>query len=345
MATEPLLRVRELSIVFDTRSGPVRVVDGVSFEVHPHEAVCIVGESGSGKSVTMLAVMGLLPRNGRVVEGEICFKGQDLRQLSDVELRGIRGRQLAMVFQDPMTSLNPVHSVGRQLDEMIRIHRPDLSRAEVRRRSVELLSQVHIPNPEARHGAYPHQFSGGMRQRAMIAMSMAHNPALLIADEPTTALDVTIQAQVLALLREMRERTHSAMVLITHDLGVVAETADRVVVMYGGRVAEAGPVEELFNRPRHPYTVGLMASRLRVDAASDAAYAIPGSPATPANRPPGCAFHPRCGLSGGRTGCAETVPGPARVGPGHVAACHFSEETPAWMAENFSHLLETASAQ
>src|ERR1700730_2392757 len=256
---EPLLSVADLVVEFDTPAGRVRAVDGMTFTVHPNEVLCIVGESGSGKTVTMLAAMGLLPPSARITSGRRPYKNSELRSLPAREMRRLRGREIAMIFQDPMTSLNPTIKIGRQVGEMITLHEPGASRAEAKRRVIDLLSQVNIPRPETRYHAYPHQFSGGMRQRAMIAMAMALSPPLLIADEPTTALDVTIQAQVLEVLRQMRARTGSAMILITHDLGVVAETADRVVVMYSGRAMETGTVDEVFHQPRHPYTVGLLA--------------------------------------------------------------------------------------
>jgi oligopeptide/dipeptide ABC transporter ATP-binding protein len=334
---EPLLSVSDLVVEFDTPAGPARAVDGMSFEVYPHELLCIVGESGSGKSMTMLAAIGLLPAAARLASGQISYKGRDLRSLPPREMRRLRGRELAMIFQDPMTSLNPTIRVGKQVGEMITLHEPKASRAEVRRRVIDLLGQVNIPRPERRYSAYPHQFSGGMRQRAMIAMAMAHSPALLIADEPTTALDVSIQAQVLQVLRQMRERTGSAMVLITHDLGVVAETADRVVVMYGGRIMETGTVHEVFHDPRHPYTVGLLAGLLHLGEAGASAYTIPGQPPTLTSRPPGCPFHPRCGLRNGREICASITPSLADSQSGRVA-CHFAGETAAWASAGFPNL-------
>ncbi len=335
MAT-PILAVRDLVVDFTTQAGPIRVIDGVSFDVFPNEVLCIVGESGSGKSISLLAAMGLLPAAARIVSGEILFQGRDLRKISGSDLRALRGRDLAMIFQDPMTSLNPVQKIGRQIAEMIALHRPDLGRRAVRARVVELLAQVRIPNPEQRFDAYPHELSGGMRQRVMIAMAMAHAPALLVADEPTTALDVTIQAQVLSLLREMRAATGSAMILVTHDLGVVAETADRVAVMYSGRVMETGTVWDIFNDPRHPYTVGLLASLLQIDSDAATAYAIPGQPPTAARRPSGCVFHPRCGMR--RPECAEQTPPLSLQTEGHAAACLFAGETPAWVAANFPRI-------
>ena len=335
MAT-PILAVRDLVVDFATHAGPIRVIDGVSFEVFPNEVLCIVGESGSGKSISLLAAMGLLPAAARIVSGEILFQERNLREISGSDMRALRGRDLAMIFQDPMTSLNPVQKIGKQIAEMIVLHRPDLGRGAVRARVVELLAQVRIPNPEQRFDAYPHELSGGMRQRVMIAMAMAHAPALLVADEPTTALDVTIQAQVLSLLREMRAATGSAMILVTHDLGVVAETADRVAVMYSGRVMETGTVWDIFNDPRHPYTVGLLASLLQIDSDAAMAYAIPGQPPTAALRPPGCVFRPRCGMS--RSECAEQIPPLSPQTEGHAAACLFAEETPTWVAANFPRI-------
>ncbi len=338
MSTAPILMVRDLVVDFEMPEGPVRVIDGVSFDVYPHEVLCIVGESSSGKSVTMLAVMGLLPRAGRIVSGQILFKGRDLRAARPAELSRMRGGELAMIFQDPMTSLNPVIRVGKQIGEIIRQHNRRLDRRAVRARVVQLLKQVEIPNAEARVAAYPHEFSGGMRQRAMIAMAMANDPDLLIADEPTTALDVTIQAQVLNVLRKMRESRESALVLITHDLGVVAETADRVVVMYCGRVMETGSVEQIFNDPRHPYTAGLMASVLRIDAPVGDLHMIKGQPPIATKRPSGCPFHPRCGLARSPR-CETEVPALRSIGEGHLAACHFAEETPDWIARELPQIL------
>jgi oligopeptide/dipeptide ABC transporter ATP-binding protein len=336
MPGEPILSVRDLVIDFEMPEGTIRVIDGITFDVYPNEVVCIVGESSSGKSVTMLAVIGLLPRAARIVSGEILFNGRDMGTFSEEELRRLRGGELAMIFQDPMTSLNPVIRVGKQIREMIRLHNPKLSRSAARSRVIELLKQVEVPNAEGRYSSYPHEFSGGMRQRAMIAMAMANNPALLIADEPTTALDVTIQAQVLDVLRGIRESRESAMVLITHDLGVVAETADRVVVMYCGRVMETGLVEQIFNDPRHPYTAGLIASLLRIDAATDELHMIKGQPEIASKRPSGCPFHPRCSMA--RPKCSVDVPEVRSLASEHAAACHFAEETPAWIARELPHI-------
>src|ERR1700730_6830222 len=339
MRPEPILSVRDLVVAFELPGGAVRVIDGISFDVYPNEVLCIVGESSSGKSVTMLAVMGLLPRAARIVFGQVIFKGRDLSTLSSAELRRLRGGELAMIFQDPMTSLNPVIRIGKQIGEMIKQHNSGLGRSAIRRRVIELLKQVEVPNSEARVLSYPHEFSGGMRQRAMIAMAMANDPDLLIADEPTTALDVTIQAQVLDVLREMRERRKSALVLITHDLGVVAETADRVVGMYCGRVMDAGTVEQIFNDPRHPYTACLMAILLRIDAPTDDLHMIKGQPPVAARRPSGCPFHPRCGMA--RPKCESDVPALVPSEGVHRSACHFSDETPAWIARELPNMLET----
>ncbi len=330
-AAGPVLSVRELTVELALPGGPARVVEGVSFEVRPGEVFGIVGESGCGKSVTMLAVMGLLPAGRmRVAAGEIRLRGRDLLALTEHKMRAERGRRMAMIFQDPMTSLNPVLRVGSQIAEAIRLHQPQFSRGAVRGRVAELLALVGVPDPERRSLQYPHEFSGGMRQRVMIAMAMANDPDLLIADEPTTALDVTIQAQVMEVLARVRGRTGAAMILVSHDLGLVAETVDRVAVMYGGRIVEMGGVEEVFDRPCHPYTAGLMASLPRLDAAHESLYSIPGQPPRPGERAPGCVFHPRCGLHRGRAPCVERVPPFAAAAPTHRAACHFWDEVPAW---------------
>jgi oligopeptide/dipeptide ABC transporter ATP-binding protein len=325
-----VLSVRNLSVEVATPDGPVRVVDRISFDVHAGEVFGVVGESGSGKSITMLAVMGLLPRSRTYVSGEVWFGGENLLTLPEPRLRTVRGGSMAMIFQDPMTSLNPVLRIGTQIAENIELHQPGLSAAEVRERVVELLGLVGVPDPGRRARQYPHEFSGGMRQRVMIAMAIANDPALLIADEPTTALDVTIQAQVMDVLAAARAKTNAAMILITHDLGLVAETADRLAVLYGGRVMETGGIEEVFARRRHPYTVGLMASLPRLQLGADVLYSIPGQPPSMRDRPSGCVFHPRCGLSHGRAPCVETIPPLRTVLPGHAAACHYAEETEDW---------------
>jgi oligopeptide/dipeptide ABC transporter ATP-binding protein len=324
---EPLLSIRDLAVEFRTEDGIVHAVDGITYDVFPGETLGIVGESGSGKSVSTMALLGLIPQPpGRIVSGTAMFKGRDLLAMKRKELRRFRGDEVAMIFQDPMTSLNPVLKVGYQLGEAIKTHYPKESDDKVRARVVELLRLVGVPNPDVRANQYPHEFSGGMRQRAMIAMSIANSPSLLIADEPTTALDVTIQAQVLEVLKRVQEETHAATIMITHDLGIVAELCDRVLVMYGGRIVESGDVHTIFRAPRHPYTVGLMDSLPKLTEDEEWLRPIPGAPPSLINRPPGCAFHPRCFLSQGRVRCREEVPVLEAVGGEHRAACHFSEE-------------------
>jgi oligopeptide transport system ATP-binding protein len=293
-----MLSVRDLSVRFDTPHGSVRAVDGVSFELHEGETLGLVGESGSGKSVTNLALLGLVPSPPGVVEArEVRFGERDLATLPPAELRRIRGNEIAMIFQDPMTSLNPLLTVGRQLTEVLEEHR-GLSRSEARTLCARGLGDVGIPEPEARLDAWPHELSGGMRQRVMIAMALLCRPRVLIADEPTTALDVTIQAQILELLADLQERHGTAIVLITHDLGVVAGMADRVHVMYAGRLVEAARTDDLFGRPLHPYTEGLLASVPSFDGDPTQALAsIPGQPPDLVDLPPGCAFAPRCPLA------------------------------------------------
>jgi len=275
-----------------------------------------------------MALLGLIPQPpGRIVSGTATFKGTDLLKLSKQELRTFRGDEVAMVFQDPMTSLNPVLKIGFQLGEAIKTHYPKEPDDKIKSRVVDLLRLVGVPNPDIRANQYPHEFSGGMRQRAMIAMSIANSPSLLIADEPTTALDVTIQAQVLEVLKDVQEETHAATILITHDLGIVAEMCERVMVMYAGRIVESGDVHTIFQKPRHPYTIGLMDSLPKLTEDEEWLRPIPGSPPSLINRPPGCAFHPRCFLTQGRTRCHEEVPELKKAeAEGHYAACHFSEE-------------------
>jgi peptide/nickel transport system ATP-binding protein len=295
MPDQPLLDVRDLRVSFRTRRGSVTVVDGLSFSVSPGEILGVVGESGSGKSVSMLAVLRLLTSPNVTVEGEVRFRGRDLLTLPDKEMRAVRGREIAMVFQDPMTALTPVYTVGWQIAEQIRAHEK-VSRKEAHTRAVGLLSDVGIPDAASRANAYPHEFSGGMRQRAVIAMALSCGPALLIADEPTTALDVTVQAQILDLMRELNGQG-SAVVLITHDMGVISQIADRVLVMYGGRAAEEGPRRAVFHGPRHPYTWGLLDSVPRVGGPRLRRLpTIAGMPVAPGNLPEGCAFAPRCRL-------------------------------------------------
>jgi oligopeptide/dipeptide ABC transporter ATP-binding protein len=341
---DPLLSIRDLAVEFRTEDGIVHAVDGISYDVFPGETLGIVGESGSGKSVSTMALLGLIPQPpGRIASGTAMFQNKDLLKLSPKELRQFRGDEVAMVFQDPMTSLNPVLKVGYQLGEAIKTHYPKQSNDAVEKRVVELLRLVGVPNPDARSKQYPHEFSGGMRQRAMIAMAIANSPSLLIADEPTTALDVTIQAQVLEVLKTVQEETQAATILITHDLGIVAEMCDRVLVMYGGRIVEAGDVLTIFRSPRHPYTVGLLDSLPKLTEDEEWLRPIPGSPPSLINRPTGCAFHPRCFLTQGRPRCREDVPELRDIeSAGHRAACHFSEEL-AGHQSKFSEPVEAGS--
>jgi len=325
---EPILSIRNLAVEFKTEDGIVHAVDDITYDVFPGETLGIVGESGSGKSVSTLSILGLIPQPpGRIAGGEAIFKGQDLLKLKKRELRRIRGDEVAMIFQDPMTSLNPVLRVGFQLGEAIKTHYPKERDGAVKERVIELLRIVGVPNPETRYDQYPHEFSGGMRQRAMIAMSIANSPSLLIADEPTTALDVTIQAQVLQVMKRVQEETHAATILITHDLGIVAELCERVLVMYAGRIVESGDVHTIFRKPRHPYTIGLMDSLPRLTEDEEWLHPIPGQPPSLINRPSGCAFHPRCFLSQGRAACLDEVPSLREIdGAGHSSACHYAEE-------------------
>ncbi|GAB3622293.1 ABC transporter ATP-binding protein [Mariniluteicoccus endophyticus] len=322
----PLLALEEVTTEFTTLNGTVRGVNGATYSVAPGETLGVVGESGSGKSVTVMSALGLLPSSGRVVSGRAMFDGDDLLTMSRPRLREVRGGEIGLIFQDPMTALNPVMTIGAQIDETLRRHSPELrTRTARRERILELLNDVGIPAPQQRVDQYPHQFSGGMRQRAMIAMAIANRPRLIIADEPTTALDVTVQAQILDLLQRMQDENGSAMVLITHDLGVIAEVAHRVVVMYAGRVVEEAPVDDIFHAPRHPYTLGLLESLPRVDDRRDVLRAIAGQPPDPRSLPDGCAFQPRCRLSGGRAECAMQPP-LVDIGPGRRTACHFHAE-------------------
>jgi oligopeptide/dipeptide ABC transporter ATP-binding protein len=330
--SSPVLSIQGLTTEFVTPGGVVRAVNDVSWELYPGETLGVVGESGSGKSVTAMSILGLIQSPpGRIVGGEILFEGRDLLKMPAKEMRQLRGSQIGMIFQDPMTSLNPVMSVGQQISEALRLHDRGMSREQARARAIELLTMVGVPNPEGRFDQYPHEHSGGMRQRAMIAMAIANDPKVLIADEPTTALDVTIQAQVLDVLRTAQQRTNAATILITHDLGVIAEHADRVIVMYGGKVVEVADVHSLFSAPRHPYTLGLMSSLPRLDVDLQRLDPIPGAPPNPIKLPPGCSFHPRCRVSKGRELCRTEEPPLYEVGGGQRAACHFSEEVPAEM--------------
>jgi oligopeptide/dipeptide ABC transporter ATP-binding protein len=314
-----LLEVRDLKTVFPTEEGTVKAVDGVSFHLDPGETLGIVGESGSGKSVTMLSVLRLLQRPGRIAGGEVLYKGRDLAQASEHEMREVRGSEIAMIFQDPMTSLNPVFRTGWQVGEPLRLHK-SMSTGQSLLEAIKALGRVGIPEPEKRAGMYPHEFSGGMRQRAMIAMGLTTAPSVLIADEPTTALDVTIQAQILELLKKVNAESGTATILITHNLGVVAGMCERVIVMYGGRVVEEGPTEEVFAHPTHPYTWSLLRSLPRLDAATkEPLRPIEGQPPDLSNLPSGCAFHPRCPFREER--CVIDTPRLEATGAGQRAAC------------------------
>ncbi|XDB00352.1 ABC transporter ATP-binding protein (plasmid) [Sulfitobacter sp. LCG007] len=325
-----VLSVRDLSIDAVTDRGVTHLVEGISFDVHEHEVLGIVGESGSGKSLTMLAVLGLLGPNLKVVSGSIRLRGREITDLSFAEMQKIRGKSMSIIFQDPLTTLNPVLRIGRQIGEAVELHNPGMSKAQVRERVLELLGLVGIPNPERRYQQFPNEFSGGMRQRVVIAIAMANEPDLLIADEPTTALDVTIQAQVMRVLAEVRQRTGAAMVLITHDLGLVAENADRIAVMYAGRMMEEAPAKQIFDRPTHPYTAGLIASLPQLDHRVEELYSIPGFVPDLSNRPSGCVFHPRCVIGEGRPECMKDRPPFAPVGGGRTVACHHHDQTPQW---------------
>ncbi|MEU8772689.1 ABC transporter ATP-binding protein [Streptomyces sp. NPDC048606] len=329
--TSPLLEVRDLHVEFHTRDGVAKAVNGVSYSVNSGETLAVLGESGSGKSVTAQAIMGILDMPpGKIPSGEILFQGQDLLKLPAEEYRKIRGSKIAMIFQDALSSLNPVHTVGAQLGEMFRVHR-GMSKKDSLVKAVELMDRVKIPAAKARVSDYPHQFSGGMRQRIMIAMAMALEPDLIIADEPTTALDVTVQAQVMDLLAELQREMNMGLILITHDLGVVADVADKIAVMYGGRIVETAPVHEIYSRPAHPYTRGLLDSIPRLDQKGQELYAIKGLPPNLLNIPSGCAFNPRCPKA--QDVCRTDVPvlhqvteqdGTALAGRG--SACHFWKE-------------------
>ncbi|MEQ8366344.1 MAG: ABC transporter ATP-binding protein [Roseicyclus sp.] len=318
----PLLEVRDLQTTFDiSKTLSVRAVDGVSFDVHAGETLAIVGESGSGKSVTSLSIMGLLPKDiGRVSAGSIKLHGREITALSDAAMRDIRGKEIGMIFQEPMTSLNPVHTVGQQIAEMV-IRHEKLSNAKARTRAIEMLDLVGIPEPNIRVDNYPHEMSGGMRQRAMIAMALACEPRILIADEPTTALDVTIQAQMLELMADLQTKLGMAIIFITHDLGVVAEVADRVVVMYAAQVVETASVEDIFRNPRMPYTAGLMNSIPRLGSSINKTRleAIPGTVPALTSLPDGCRFHPRCAYV--TDACKATTPTLEAAADGHFIRC------------------------
>jgi oligopeptide transport system ATP-binding protein len=322
---QPLLEVKNLQTQFFTQDGVVKAVDDVSFYVMPGETLGVVGESGSGKSMTGLSIMRLIPNPpGKIVNGEVTFNGRDIIKMSEEQVRSIRGNDIAMIFQDPMTSLNPVLTINRQISESLQLHM-GMNKSQAKTRSIELLSMVGIPNPESRVDQYPHQFSGGMRQRVMIAMALSCNPKLLIADEPTTALDVTIQAQILDLMRNLQSETGAGVILITHSMGVVAGMADRVQVMYAGHIVETATTEEIFANPRHPYTVGLMKSIPRLDARDkEKLQPIRGLPPDLIELPDMCPFVPRCNYA--REKCEQKNPPLLEVTSGHYSACWFWEE-------------------
>ncbi|MFC9234380.1 ABC transporter ATP-binding protein [Streptomyces decoyicus] len=325
LADTPLLDVRDLRVEFRTRDGVAKAVNGVSYRVAPGQTLAVLGESGSGKSVTAQAVMGILDSPpGFVTGGEVLFQGRDLLTLRKDERRRVRGAKMAMIFQDALSSLNPVLTVGAQLGEMFQVHE-GMSRKEARGRAVELMERVGIPAARERVGDYPHQFSGGMRQRIMIAMALSLGPDLIIADEPTTALDVTVQAQVMDLLAELQRELTMGLILITHDLGVVADVADTIAVMYAGRIVETAPVHQLYKAPAHPYTRGLLDSIPRLDQKGQRLYAIKGLPPNLTAIPPGCPFHPRCPLA--QDICRTDLPPLYEAGPGRASACHFWKET------------------
>jgi oligopeptide/dipeptide ABC transporter ATP-binding protein len=321
-AVDPLLEIRDLKTHFFTRGGVAKVLDGLSFHVGKGEIVGLVGESGSGKSVTGFSIVRLLKNPGRIVGGEVVFEGRDLTKLSEDEIQEIRGKQISMIFQNPRSSLNPVISVGEQIAQVLR-YRRGMGKDQAWQAAIDLLRTVHIPEPERRMRAFPHQMSGGMAQRVMIAMAISCSPKLLIADEPTTGLDVTIEYQIIQLLKEMRDLTGASVIVITHDLNMAAEVCDRIMVMYAGRIVEEAPVRDFFTTPRHPYTVGLLASRpsLAVDADIPT---IPGNVPDLINRPTGCPFHPRCRWA--TEVCRDRDPAFREIAPSHFAACHHVEE-------------------
>ncbi|MBL0778719.1 MULTISPECIES: ABC transporter ATP-binding protein [Streptomyces] len=320
-----LLDVRDLQVEFHTREGVAKAVNGVSYSVDAGETLAVLGESGSGKSVTAQAVMGILDTPpGHITGGQIIFEGRDLLTLKEDRRRKVRGAEMAMIFQDALSSLNPVLTVGEQLGEMFTVHR-GMSRKDAKARAVELMDRVRIPAATERVDQYPHQFSGGMRQRIMIAMAMALEPKLIIADEPTTALDVTVQAQVMELLAELQREYNMGLILITHDLGVVADVADKIAVMYAGRIVETAPVHDIYRAPAHPYTRGLLDSIPRLDQKGRELYAIKGLPPNLLAIPPGCAFHPRCPLA--QPVCTTDEPPLYEVDPRRRSACHFWKET------------------
>jgi peptide/nickel transport system ATP-binding protein/oligopeptide transport system ATP-binding protein len=317
--TKPLLSIEGLRTVFRSSNGDVAAVDGVDLSIARGKTLGIVGESGCGKSVLSLSVMRLVPPPGRIATGRIVFDGNDLLGMPAAQMRAIRGRRIGMIFQEPMTSLNPVYTAGDQIVEAMRGHDPSASAAALRKRAVAALDRVRIPAPDRRFGEYPHQMSGGMRQRVMIAMALACEPDLIIADEPTTALDVTVQAQILDLLRALQRESGMAIVLITHDLGVVAEMADEIAVMYAGKVVERAPTPAIFDDPQHPYTLGLLGSIPRIETQTDRLLAIEGTVPPPFDPPPGCRFNPRCVFAD--DGCTAEMPALRPLGLDHIVAC------------------------
>lgn len=327
-ANRPIFRLEGLSVAFATKKGLFPAVQDVTLEVARGETLGIVGESGSGKTATVMGALGLLPQPpAQILAGAALFDGDDLRKLTPSQLRQRRGREIGVIFQDPTTYLNPVMTVGAQLEEAIKHGDPALSRHATRARAVDLLRNVGVAAPNARVRQYPHEFSGGMRQRVLIAIAIANQPRLLIADEPTTALDVTVQAEILDAIRDAKAETGAGSIFVTHDFGVIAEVADRVAVMYAGRIVEVGPVDQIFNQPRHPYTAALLRSlpQLR-PAPGQELEPIPGNPPSLSERPGGCAFHPRCSQMRGRSPCRETRPLLVSVHRGHLSACHFAAE-------------------
>lgn len=326
MPSRAYVEVEDLSVQFPTEDGLVRAVDGVTFSVDKGKTLAVVGESGSGKSVTAQAIMGLVNARTADVTGHVWIDGQDVVGMTDEELRRLRGRSMAMIFQDPMSSLHPFYRIGDQLTEAVNVHNK-VNKNEARDRAIEMLKKVGIPSPEKRIDDYPHQFSGGMRQRVMIAMALINSPSLLIADEPTTALDVTVQAQIMELILELQAEYNTAVILITHDLGIVADTADEVAVMYGARVVERGSIDDIFYAPEMPYTLGLLASVPRLNKVrAERLDPIPGNPPSPISLPPGCVFNPRCVYSDHVSGdlCATTRPELLLAGQGHFVRCHMT---------------------
>jgi peptide/nickel transport system ATP-binding protein len=319
MPPVPVLSVRDLRVEFVARRGTLTAIDGVSFEIGAGEVLGVVGESGAGKSLTGSAVIGLIDPPGRIADGQISLSGARIDTLSGEDMRRLRGKRIGMIFQDPLTSLNPLYRVGQQLIETIRTHLP-MNEREARERAIALLAEVGIPAPERRVDGYPHEFSGGMRQRVVIALALAAEPELIIADEPTTALDVSVQAQIISLIKRLCRERGTAVMLITHDMGVIAETADRVAVMYAGRIAEIGPVSQVIRAPLHPYAVGLMGAIPTLDASTDRLTQIPGAMPRLSAIPSGCAFHPRCTRAFGR--CLVDRPEPLMVRSDHAVACH-----------------------